>query len=213
MIGLRSRTPAVAEHRLLRDGHQRVATRRRPRTGWRRWVVTLAATAISTYALDAFATAVGVALVASDLFAGLEHRVLYGVLATTYVLWGLGLRVNLVANGDLLEQTGTSTSAPSKLLYDLAARGSSNTHRARRRRRRAAALGYIATELAKELPYYAGAFGVAAASDWVDSSAAIVFLAGTNVGAAIYEAAVGAATRLLLRGALARPVPARATRR
>jgi hypothetical protein len=47
--------------------------------------------------------------------------------------------------------------------------------------------GYVLIEVAKELPYYAGAFGAALVSRSVDSTDALIFLAGTNVGAALYE--------------------------
>ena len=119
------------------------------RPALRRWGVTLTATAVSTYALDAFATAAGVALAASQLLNGVSHGLLLAVLAASYVVWGAGLRVNLVANARLLERTGTSTNALSKALYDLARRGSART------RRLAAGAGYVAAELLKEAPYYA----------------------------------------------------------
>jgi len=48
---------------------------------------------------------------------------------------------------------------------------------AARARRIAGATGYVATELAKEAPYYAGAFGAALVSDSVSSGDAIVFWA------------------------------------
>ena len=43
------------------------------RPGLRRWGIALTATAVSTYALDAFATAAGMALAASQLLDGLSH--------------------------------------------------------------------------------------------------------------------------------------------
>jgi hypothetical protein len=83
----------------------------------------------------------------------------------------------------VLEETGTSTNLPSKLMFDIVRLHSSSQHGPRA----ASAAGYIATELAKEAPYYAGAFGTALISDTIDSTDALVFLAGTNVGAALYE--------------------------
>lgn len=53
--------------------------------------------------------------------------------------------------------------------------------------RAASMAGYALTEVAKEAPYYAAAFGTALVSDAVESTDALVFLVGTNVGAAIYE--------------------------
>src|SRR4051794_15248778 len=103
-----------------------------------RWLVTLAATAASTYALDGIATAAGVALVASGALSGAAQAPLLALLAATYLVWGAGLRANLAANWDLLRQTGTSTNALSKAAYQLVPR------------RLAASAGYVATELAKE---------------------------------------------------------------
>ena len=85
----------------------------------KQWLVTIAATAVSTYALDAVATAAGVLLVASVLLRGLDHVFVLLFLASTYVLWGMGLRVNLKANWALLEDTGTSINVLSKVAYDL----------------------------------------------------------------------------------------------
>ena len=126
-------------------------------------MVTFTATAVSTYALDAVATAFGVALVASGLLGGLDHALVLGFLALSYVAWGAGLRVNLRANRALLERTGTSTNALSKAAYDLVALRWESP----RVRTVAAAVGYVATELAKEIPYYAGAFGAAVLTDSV----------------------------------------------
>jgi hypothetical protein len=118
---------------------------RRP-TSLGRWSITLVATALSTYALDAFATAAGVLLAASQLLHGLDHGPVLAFLAATYVVWGIGLRANLAANSALLEQTGTSTNVLSKALFDLTRTKSPRT------RRIAAATGYVATELIKEAP-------------------------------------------------------------
>jgi hypothetical protein len=159
----------------------------------RRWGITLTATAASTYALDVFATAAGLALAATHLQRGVDSVVLLAFLASTYVAWGAGLRVNLAANARLLARTGTSTNALSKAAYDL------TSSRSVRVRRFAAGAGYVATELAKEIPYYAGAFGAALLSDSVSSNDALVFLAGANLGAAVYEYALGRLTRLFLR--------------
>lgn len=159
-------------------------------TASRRWAVTFTATAVSTYALDAIATAFGVALVASGLLAGLDHAPVLAALALSYVAWGAGLRVNLRANQALLEHTGTSTNALSKAAYDLVAT---------RFRTFAAAAGYVATEIAKEVPYYAGAFGAAVLTDSVSSNDALIFLAGANVGAAAYEYGLAGLTRAFLR--------------
>jgi hypothetical protein len=164
--------------------------RRRP--SLRRWAVTLTATAVSTYALDALATAAGVLLAASQLLDGLSHGAVLAFLAATYVVWGAGLRASLVVNAWLLERTGTSTNAPSKALFDL------TRSRSPRTRRIAAATGYVATELVKEAPYYAGAFGATLVSDSVGAHEALIFLGGANLGAAAYEYGLARLTRAFL---------------
>jgi hypothetical protein len=160
-----------------------------------RWGVTVAATAVSTYALDAVATAFGFLLAASALLRDVDHTLLLGFLAGTYVLWWAGLRVNLEANWRLLEATGTSTNVLSKAAYDLVKRRTGSV----RARRLASAIGYGATELAKEVPYYAGAVGAAVLSDSVSSHDAVVFLGGANLGAAVYELGLARITRAILR--------------
>ena len=160
-----------------------------------RWAVTVLATAASTYALDGFAIAVGVLLVASGLVAGLDGPPLLAFLAATYALWGAGLRVNLAANWLLLDRTGASTNLLSKAAHDIARA----RHAGPRVRRFAASSGYLVTELAKEVPYYAATSGAVMLSDSVSAGEAIVFLAGTNLGAALYEYGLARATRLYLR--------------
>ena len=66
--------------------------------------------------------------------------------------------------------------------------------------RAASAVGYVVTEVAKEAPYYAGAFGTALLSDAVDSTDALVFLGGANLGAAVYEYGLARLTRTVLDG-------------
>ena len=168
-----------------------------PRGGRRArpWVVTVLASAASTYVLDAFAVAAGALLVASGALAGLDRPLLLAFLAVTYVAWGAGMRVNLAANWALLSRTGASTNALSKAAHDIA-RARNGGPRARRH---AASGGYVVTEVAKEAPYYASAFGAALVTDTVSAADAIVFLAGTNIGAAMYEYGLGRATQAVLR--------------
>ena len=161
-------------------------------SGTRRWAATFIATIASTYALDAIAAAAGILLVASQILKGVDHVLLLLFLAGTYVLWGLGLRVNLMANWMLLEDTGTSTSVLSKAAYDLV----KAQNQERRARKIAAAVGYVGTELAKEAPYYVGAFGVALLTDSVSANDALIFLGGANLGAAAYEYGLARATSI-----------------
>ena len=158
-------------------------------------------------ARDVTAAAVGGLVVATHVLGDASLAVLLAGLATTYGLWAAGLRVNVVANGRLLEATGTSTNAFSKLLFDAAWRRAWSPRGARA----ASAAGYVTLEAAEEIPYYAGAFGSALVTDDVDAAEAIIFLAGTNVGAAVYEIGLARLTRRGLawrsrRGV--RPLPA-----
>jgi hypothetical protein len=156
--------------------------------------MTLVATAASTYALDGFATLAGVLLTASHVFRGLGTWILLVLLAGTYVLWGAALWVNLKANWRLLEETGTSTNVLSKAAYELA----KLRPRSLRTQRIASASGYVGTELAKEVPYYASAFGAVLLSGSVTSADALIFLGGTNLGAAAYEYGLARLTRAFL---------------
>jgi len=158
------------------------------------WIVTVGATAVSTCALDVVATAMGLFLVASETLNGISRAPALLLLVVTYVLWAAGLRVNVVANSRLLEATGTSTNIVSKAMFELVRRRSSRPAAARV----AAAVGYVATEVVKELPYYGAAFGAAMFSSSVGSTDAIIFLAGTNIGAAAYEYGLGRLSGALL---------------
>ena len=94
-----------------RTGHPGVKTR---------WTYTVVATAVSTWTLDSFAALAGVVLVASDVLDGTSRVPVLAILAVTYVASAAGLRANIAANWCLLDQTGTSTNAMSKLGFDLA---------------------------------------------------------------------------------------------
>ena len=162
--------------------------------GAARWACCAVATFVSAWALDGVAVAVGLLLGASHVFDEAPHVVVLGFLAATYVLWAAGLRVNVVANWHLLEETGTSTNVLSKAAFEFARLRSSS----QRTRGVAAAAGYVGTEIAKEVPFYAGALGTAVVSNTVDATDALVFLAGTNIGAAFYEYGVARLTRSYL---------------
>jgi hypothetical protein len=158
------------------------------------WAVSLAATAASTYALDAIATVAGIGLVALGVCDGLGGPWPAVLLVASYAAWGWGLRAGVWANQRLLVETGTSTNVLSKAAYDLTRRRAGA-----RASRVAAAVGYAGTELAKEAPYYAGAFGAALVSDSITANRAIVFLAGANLGAALYEYALAGLVDAVLR--------------
>ena len=159
------------------------------------WLATCAATVFSLYALDAVAMAAGLLLVATQVFQGAGQTAALLFLALTYVVWGAGLSVALRANLALLEATGTSTNVLSKALFDLAKHRNAST----RVRSVAAGIGYAGTEIVKETPYYAAAFGAVLLTDHVSPADALVFLGGANLGAAVYEYGLGHLTRAFLR--------------
>ncbi len=163
--------------------------------GARRWTITLAASAATTYALDFVATGAGVLVVASQLLSSLDRDTALLLLLASYLAWGAGLWAILQVNWDLLQRTGASTNLLSKAAHDIAARLTSN----RRWRRVATDTGYVTTELAKEAPYYLGAAGAALFTDSISAVDAIVFLAGANVGAAAYEFALARGMRFFVR--------------
>lgn len=154
----------------------------------RRWAITIAANVGSIYILDLTATAFGLGLVALlQIYAPdvLDMHMTYIIcfLACSYVVWGYSLLQNLKANWRLLEETETSTNVLSKAMHDLTTSYTRNLAI----RKFATGAGYAVTELAKEIPYYVAAFGAAAASETITMNASLLFLAGANLGAAIYE--------------------------
>ena len=159
-----------------------------------RWLLSAGATAASAYTLDALATAAGALLLVSALLDGASQGQLLTLLALSYLVWAAGLRIALAANWSLLQATGTSASLPSLLAYDLVRRRTDRV----RLHRLAAGTGYIGTELAKEAPYYLAAFGAAALSSELTTDDALIFLIGTNLGAAAYECALGLTVRHLV---------------
>lgn len=167
----------------------------RSATQVKKWSATIIANAVSIYALDSVSTVAGVLLAASGLLSGVGFHVAAILLGASYVFWAGGLSTSLDANWRLLEATGTSTSILSKLAYDLAG---ARTKRVGIHRFLSGA-GYVVFEFAKETPYYLGAFGLAFASDAISGEEALVFLAGANIGAAIYECGLGWSTRILLQ--------------
>jgi hypothetical protein len=176
----------------------------RPISGARRWIATVAASCITAYALDLFATCLGLLVVASGLLSGIGYVEALLLLLASYVFWGSGLWAVLKANWALLQRTGACTNILAKAGHDLAVRLGWSL----RGRKAAAYVGNTATELAKEAPYYLGAGGFALFTDSVSAIDAIVFLAGANTGAAIYGFALARGlgyflARLAKRGAYA----------
>lgn len=158
------------------------------------WAATFAATLASTYAMDVFATAAGIAVVASGILRECTPGQVLFFLLLSYFAWAGGLRANLPMNARLLAETGISASLLSKIAYETVA---IRTHSIRAQRL-AAAAGYVATEFLKEAPYYIGAISAALVSDAVATTEVMLFLGGANFGAAAYELALARSTRSVL---------------
>lgn len=163
----------------------------------RRWAITIGANIGSLYILDIIASAFGLGLVAAlgllapqALAAPMGYILAF--LLLSYAVWAYTLAKNLKANWRLLEETGTSTNVLSKVFHDLTT--TSNLVF----RKVSTGAGYVVTELAKEIPYYAAAFGAAAASEAITFKASLLFLAGANLGAAVYEYALAFGTLRML---------------
>ena len=159
-----------------------------------RWAVTLAATVVSTYALDLVATAGGVLLALSGVFGDLAGGWLLTIVVVSYLIWGLGLRTALRANHALLEQTAVSTSLLSKLAWQVARR----TAAGKAARRWASTAGYVSWELAKEIPYYIAAAGAVLIGESIGVDDVLIFLTGANLTAALYEYGIGRGTEVWL---------------
>ncbi len=199
----RRRTPRLRARERIRTGHlrrtvcagRRALNRAKQGPGTRRWAVTFVATAASTYALDAVATAAGVLLAASALLGGADHGLVLVFLAAH--LCRLGRWAAREPERELDAARGDRDQ------HQRAVEGRARPRCARaaslRARRIASAIGYVGTEIAKEVPYYAGAFGAAVLSDSVSSNEALVFLGGANLGAAAYEYGLAGVTRTFLR--------------
>ena len=160
-----------------------------------RWLASAAGTVASVYALDGIATATGGALEFSPLLDRASLAKVLVVLAGSYLLSAAAFRVALDANWALLDATGATCNLASLVAYQFV------RHRTDcpRLHRLAAGVGYVGTELVKEAPYYLAAFGTAAVSAQLTSRDALIFLAGTNLGAAAYEYVFGCLVRLGLR--------------
>ena len=161
----------------------------------RRWGITFAATAISTYALDAVATAAGVLLAASHLLRGVDHALLLGFLTGSYVLWAAGLagqpRGELEAargDGNEYQRAVQGRLRPGEA-QDIQCPRTAARGRDRLRSHRACQGGAVLRRRA----------GAALLSDTVTSSDALIFLAGANLGAAAYEYGLARMTRVFLR--------------
>lgn len=148
-----------------------------------RWGITAGGTVGSTLAIEGIATACGLTLSNSSALDTWGTKSLMLFLAESYGMWFKGMRENTNANWELLEQEGVSTNAPSKALYDMAGRRGWSE----RKQKIVAGAGYVGTEIAKELPYYTGAFGAATVWNEISNDDAIIFLAGANIGAGLYE--------------------------
>ena len=177
------------------------------RTKATRWGVTVGANVGSMYALDGVASVVGIGgawtaekinhMVTENPHAldTVPKSVLLPVLGASYYAWWRGVRPNLEQNWHLLEETGVSTNALSKFMYDRAEKMKSSE----KKQKLASKVGYVGLELVKEWPYYTAALGAAAVSKDISTQESLIFLASANIGAAGYEAGLGQVTKKFLR--------------
>jgi hypothetical protein len=175
------------------------------RTKATRWGVTIGANVASTYALDGVASAVGVSTVwATDkvtnivsdnphVLESVPAPALLPVLGASYIAWWKGVSPNLEQNWHLLEETGMSSNALSKLFYDRAGKYSATKQKLLSKG------GYVLWETVKEVPYYAAAFGAAAVSKDISTQESLIGLAGANLGAAAFERGLAYATKKFLK--------------
>jgi hypothetical protein len=177
------------------------------RTKATRWGVTIGANVGSMYALDGVASAVGIGgtwtaekinhMVTENPHAldTVPKSVLLPILGASYYAWWRGVRPNLEQNWHLLEETGVSTNALSKFMYDRAEKMKSSE----KKQKLASKIGYVGLELVKEWPYYTAALGAAAVSKDISTQESLIFLASANLGAAGYELGLGHVTKKFLK--------------
>ncbi len=157
-----------------------------------RWGITVGANVASTYALDGTAVIAGLALTKTGIQEHVSTETLIGFLAASYGVWFKGLYENVKENWKLLEEQGVSTSALSKAFHDY----SKSKGWSERSQRLATAAGYVGLEIAKELPFYLGAFGSATFFEGISDKDAITFLAGANIGGGFYEYTLAKGTKM-----------------
>ena len=169
------------------------------KTKLEKWGITVGAFVASTSVIDYMAFMTGTAAVIVDKAA--EHPIdnvntagMLALLAGTYLTWGAGMRKNIKQNWELLEHEGWSTNAPSKAMHDLAeSKGYSEKWQ-----KRLTGAGYVATEAVKELPWWVGA-GLAEYTDLLSFKESLLFIAGANIGATLYEYGAAYGTEAYLR--------------
>lgn len=173
----------------------------------KRWTATATANAASAFALDGIASTAGAATVAiNSNLPEVDLKFALAFLAATYLTWGKELYRNAEANYELLEQTGTSTSATSKFTYE---RAKNITEKKQMKsvanrlgistevlQKVAAHTGFVFWEAVKEIPYYIAAFSAGVLSE--SSNSEIAFLGGANLGAAGFEHVQAKATHYYL---------------
>jgi hypothetical protein len=155
-----------------------------------RWGVTVGTNVALSLLLEIPASAAGTGLVDVGLMEHMDTKSLVAVAGASYAFWGYGLRKSIKANMDSLEQTGMGTSPFSKLAFDRA--------QTEKGQKFGVAAGYVGWEAAKEIPYYAGALGGVAAGA-LNSKEMLIFLAGANVAAGVYEMAVAKGLKHVVR--------------
>lgn len=150
--------------------------------------VTIPLTLVSTSALEAVSIASGTFLAGVNPFSEADPRLAIGALLLSYGFWFSGMAVNARQAWNMLEETGVSVSWWAKVGHD----ASKKLTDSQTIQKAASYTGFTAMELAKEIPWWLGAFGgkfaiSQAAPEYNTHNMEFSFLMGANVGATFYN--------------------------
>ncbi len=182
---------------------------KRLRFGGLRYGITSLSSVASGFTLEAICVPTGVAAATMNPLKEVSFEAALGILGVSYVAWGYGIWTNYNQVWKALQEVGVGTSVWAKVGYDLSTAATSRDFFKKMPavseflKRGSTLIGFTALELAKELPYYAVAFGGKLAIEQLDlnlytPNMEISFLAGANLAAALFNSvqAVGIAEAL-----------------
>lgn len=165
-----------------------------------RYTITGGLTLLSSFGLEV--VAIGGATITAGInpFANLDAKYAVGAVVVSYIPYLTSLFKNADQSWKSLQETGISVNIFAKAGYDL----SKNITGSQKLQKFSAYSGFLGSELAKEIPWYIGAFaGKEIMSGWVPElytpNIEYAFLAGANVFAAGYLYAQAGGVELALR--------------
>lgn len=180
------------------------APRFNPRTAFielTKYGVTGAISFVSSSSLEAVAL-VGASLAAGlNPLAGQDPKIAVAALVLSYIPLITGTLQNADQAWKSLNETGASVSFLAKIGYDL----SRNVTKNERIQKVATFTGFSVIELAKEIPWYIGAYAgkeglLIGATEYYTSNMEFSFLAGANIFGAAYQYVQAGAVEGILRG-------------